>query len=188
MMSYVASTYASGMSIIYALRAPHMINTSSMSVRCWSIWLLMASQSTQPNFPCVDLLDFLGHHVSCSGITPLEENVQTIRNFPQSTSQHKLRRSIGLVNIYRRFIPHCATIMQLLNQLLTTETRYSTFDRCVLSDQTLQILCGRQGVPCLNRPQTPHICRSDKHAPCQARHLDFIIKFTSELRHVKHPS
>ncbi len=37
-------------------------------------------------------------HVSSSGVTPLEENVHSSRDFPQPTSQRKLRQFIGLVN------------------------------------------------------------------------------------------
>ena len=216
----------------------------------------------------VDSLDFLGHHVSCSGITPLEENVCTIRNFPQPTSQRKLRRFIGLVNFYRRFIPRCATIMQPLNQLLTdpkdksntlvwteaalsaftalktaladatllthpkpdaptsimtdasdvavgavlqqfidghwcpiayfskslkpAETRYSTFDRELLAvylaiKHFRYFVEGREfHVLTDHKPLIYALhTRSDKHTPRQARHLDFIVQFTSDLRHVK---
>ena len=67
-------------------------------------------------------LDFLGHHVDATGIRPLEDKVQTIRNFPQPTSQRKLREFVGLVNFYRRFIPHGATLLQPLNLLLSKST------------------------------------------------------------------
>ena len=50
-------------------------------------------------------LDFLGHHVSSAGVTPLENNVQVIWSFPKPTSQRKLRQFLGLINFYRRFIP-----------------------------------------------------------------------------------
>ena len=63
-------------------------------------------------------LEFLGHHVSAAGICPLEDKVQVVRDFPLPTTQRKLREFIGLVNFYRRFIPHCATIIQPLNSLL----------------------------------------------------------------------
>ena len=63
-------------------------------------------------------LDFLSHHVSSAGVTPLQNNVQVIQSFPKPTSQRKLRQFLGLINFYRRFIPHCATILQLLRLLL----------------------------------------------------------------------
>ena len=67
----------------------------------------------------VESLDFLGHHVDRHGITPLEEKVQAVRNFPQPQNQRKLREFIGMVNFYHRFLPHCAEMMQPLHALLS---------------------------------------------------------------------
>ena len=55
-------------------------------------------------------LHVLGHHVTPTGVSPLPQQVQTIRDFPKQTTLHKLRKFLGLVNFYHRFIPHCATI------------------------------------------------------------------------------
>ena len=64
-------------------------------------------------------LDFLGHHVNAQGIYPLEDKVQVICDFPQPTSQCKLRTFLGLVNFYCRFLPDCARVLQPLTQLLS---------------------------------------------------------------------
>ena len=55
----------------------------------------------------VSELDFLGHRVSAKGIRPLDEKVQSIRNFPQPMSVRKLRVFLGLINFHHRFIPNC---------------------------------------------------------------------------------
>ena len=70
-------------------------------------------------------LDFLGYHLDASGIRPLEERVQVIRDFPLPTTQRKLREFLGLINFYRRFIPHCAAILQSLNDMLKHSPRPS---------------------------------------------------------------
>ena len=64
-------------------------------------------------------LEFLGHHVSQHGIRPLEEKVQAIREFPKPTTQRQLRKFLGLINFYHRFLPHCAQNLQPLNALLS---------------------------------------------------------------------
>ena len=66
----------------------------------------------------VSSLTFLGHVVSEHGIRPLDEKVQHIRDFPAPNSLRKLREFLGLINFYRRFIPHCADILQPLTDLL----------------------------------------------------------------------
>ena len=67
----------------------------------------------------VNALEFLGHHIDRHGITPLPETVKAIREFPQPQSQRQLRRFIGLVNFYHRFLPHCAELMLPLHSLLS---------------------------------------------------------------------
>ena len=63
-------------------------------------------------------LTFLGHHLNSQGVRPLEDKVSAIREFPQPSTQRKLREFLGLVNFYHRFISHCAHILQPLNNLL----------------------------------------------------------------------
>ena len=68
----------------------------------------------------VNQLTFLGHHVTAQGIQPLPDKVQAMQQFPQPTTQRKLREFLGLINFYHRFIPHCADILRPLHNLLTT--------------------------------------------------------------------
>ncbi|XP_065052942.1 uncharacterized protein LOC135682132 [Rhopilema esculentum] len=67
----------------------------------------------------VPSLDFLGHRISADGISPLPAKVKAIQEFPIPTSLRKLREFLGLINFYRRFVPHCATILPPLTDLLS---------------------------------------------------------------------
>ena len=82
----------------------------------------------------VQSLDFLGHHISAAGITPLQSKVQAIQAFPPPANIRKLREFLGLVNFYRRFIPRCATILQPLTDLLSSKSSAKPFE---LSDAAL---------------------------------------------------
>ena len=64
-------------------------------------------------------LSFLGHHVSAAGISPLASAVDAIVNFVRPEKQRALRRYLGMINYYHRFIPNCADKLTPLNQLLT---------------------------------------------------------------------
>ena len=64
-------------------------------------------------------LSFLGHHVCSEGISPLHSAIDAIVNFARPEKQRALRRYLGMVNYYHRFIPHCAAKLTLLNNLLT---------------------------------------------------------------------
>ena len=56
-----------------------------------------------------------------------------IRNFSGPTSLRKLHEFLGLVNFYHHFIPHCATLLDPLNNLLSNP-----------GSNTLQPLCNEQ--------------------------------------------
>ena len=64
-------------------------------------------------------LSFLGHHVCAEGISPLPSAVDAIVNFVKPEKQRPLRRYLGMVNYYHRFIPQCAAKLTPLNNLLT---------------------------------------------------------------------
>ena len=64
-------------------------------------------------------LSFLGHHVCAEGISPLPSAVDAIVNFVKPEKQRALRRYLGMVNYYHRFIPQCAAKLTPLNNLLT---------------------------------------------------------------------
>ena len=66
----------------------------------------------------VSAITFLGHMIDSQGIAPLEEKVSAIANFPQPDSIAQLRRFLGTVNFYRRFIPQCADLLRPLTDLL----------------------------------------------------------------------
>lgn len=61
---------------------------------------------------------FLGHSVSSSGTRPLPEKVEAIRRFPQPTTAQDLRKFLGMLNFYRRFLPNAAGTQAPLNDLL----------------------------------------------------------------------
>ncbi|KAG6438787.1 hypothetical protein O3G_MSEX000224 [Manduca sexta] len=74
----------------------------------------------------VSEVTFLGYRISASGTKPLDEKVQAIRNFPVPNNVRALRRFLGMVNFYRRFLPHAAGTQSPLNALLMGAVKGST--------------------------------------------------------------
>ena len=60
---------------------------------------------------------FLGHKISKDGISVLEEKLDAIINYPVPSSVKSLKRFLGMVNFYRRFIPNAAKFMASLHDL-----------------------------------------------------------------------
>jgi hypothetical protein len=61
---------------------------------------------------------FLGYTVSAEGTWPLEEKVAVINHFRQPVFVKYLRRLLGILNFYRRFIPQAASIQASLHAAL----------------------------------------------------------------------
>lgn len=62
---------------------------------------------------------FLGYHVSAAGIRPLPEKVKAIQEYPLPKNAKELRRFLGMINFYRKFLPGAAQIQGPLNQALS---------------------------------------------------------------------
>lgn len=61
---------------------------------------------------------FLGHEVSPSGISPGNLKTKAVEEFKQPTTLKGVRRFLGLVGFFRRFIPNFAIISAPLTQML----------------------------------------------------------------------
>jgi hypothetical protein len=62
---------------------------------------------------------FLGYKVSAEGSRPLEERVAHLQACPPPKTASQLRRFLGMLNFYRRFLPHAAAIQAPLHTVLS---------------------------------------------------------------------
>ncbi|CAK1578763.1 unnamed protein product [Parnassius mnemosyne] len=68
---------------------------------------------------------FLGYKVSAEGLMPLETKVQAVQDYPIPKTVRELRRFLGILNFYRKFIPGAAKIQAPLHALLTGRVKGS---------------------------------------------------------------
>lgn len=61
---------------------------------------------------------FLGYQVSAAGTRPLDTKVQAIQDYSVPKTVKDLRRFLGMLNFYRRFIPNAAQLQAPLNAIL----------------------------------------------------------------------
>ncbi|CAH8519923.1 unnamed protein product [Schistosoma margrebowiei] len=66
---------------------------------------------------------FLGHVINQKDILPCEDKVQAIKEYNVPSSLKELKAFLGLVNFYRRFIPHAAERLRPLTDLLRDNPR-----------------------------------------------------------------
>ncbi|GFV40167.1 retrovirus-related Pol polyprotein from transposon 297 [Trichonephila clavipes] len=63
-------------------------------------------------------LIFLGHLITPDGIKPLPDKVQAALDYKQPETVGSLRKFLGLLNFYRRFLPKAAEQQYLLSEFL----------------------------------------------------------------------
>ena len=63
-------------------------------------------------------ITFLGHIISPEGISPLLKKLKALQDLQLPILIRQLRHFLGLLNYYRRFIPHCADLLSPLSDLL----------------------------------------------------------------------
>ena len=70
-------------------------------------------------------ISFLGHLVSSEGIKPLPDKIDAIQNYPLPTTAKQLRRYLGMIQYYNRFIPKAADFLAPLNDMLRGNVKNS---------------------------------------------------------------
>ncbi len=65
-----------------------------------------------------DTVEFLGHQVTATGLTPLRRHVSALQDLPRPQDVPQLQRFLGLVNFYRRFLPGIAGTLRPLTDAL----------------------------------------------------------------------
>jgi len=66
-------------------------------------------------------IDFLGHHITAEGASPILKHVQAIQDFSPPRDKKQLQSFLGLVNFYCRFIPAVANILLPLTDTLRAD-------------------------------------------------------------------
>ena len=81
------------------------------------------------NFAC-QKVTYLGHVISSAGVSPDEDKISAVRDFPRPHNVKTTRSFLGLANYYRRFVKDFAKLAAPLNQLLRKDQKFVWTDTC----------------------------------------------------------
>lgn len=115
---------------------------------------------------CVFLAErikFLGHNVSKHGIGPGDNKVAAIRDFPEPTNAHEVRRFLGLTGFFRKFVKNYARISRPLTDLLRTtgNPAYVWGDDQQTAFESLKLVLCTEPVLCLYDAGRQHEVHTD---------------------------
>ena len=71
-----------------------------------------------------DSVEYLGHHISKTGIHTTQEKTKVILDAPEPKNIQELRSFLGLLDYYAKFIPNLASLLYPLNQLLKKDFKW----------------------------------------------------------------
>ncbi|KAI8120076.1 eIF-2-alpha kinase activator GCN1 [Lucilia cuprina] len=100
-------------------------------------------------------IDFLGHHITSNGISPLPEKVKCINEYPLPKSIKELRRFLAMLNFYRKFLPHGATAQAMLNNFLKGSTKKEDNREIPWTQESINAFnnCKKAGLTCADNKQ-----------------------------------
>ncbi|GFU88559.1 hypothetical protein TNCV_4442361 [Trichonephila clavipes] len=145
-------------------------------------------------------LVFLGHLITPDGIKPLPDKVQAVLDYKQPETVGSLRKFLGLLNFYRRFLPKAAEQQYILSEFLKgskgkkdskplnwSSEAITAFQRCkqALADAALL------AHPSPSAPLALHVDASDYaiggalHQVVDSELQPFWLSFPENLLHLK---
>lgn len=98
---------------------------------------------TKCNF-AQDSVKYLGHIIKNNTITPLNDNLIAIKDFPVPKSQKNVRQFLGKINFYGKYIPNISITLDPLHNLLRKGQPFIWIENCQESFNTIKrLLCSK---------------------------------------------
>ena len=73
---------------------------------------------------------YLGHLIKDNTITPLKDNLKSIREFPTPQKKKHVRQFLGKINFHGKYIPNVTIILEPLHNLLRKDTKFYWSNEC----------------------------------------------------------
>ena len=70
-------------------------------------------------------IDFLGYHISSKGITAKQDKVDALLKIPSPQTKRQLRKILGSLQWFKRFIPNLSTLVANLTSLTKKDIEFS---------------------------------------------------------------
>ena len=89
-------------------------------------------------------VEYLGHVITTSGLKTSPRLTNAVLEFPQPSNLHEVRRFLGMLSYYRRFIRNFAKIAQPLHDLMC---KGATFEWSTGCEEAFKLLKERLATP-----------------------------------------
>ncbi|KMQ86187.1 retroelement polyprotein [Lasius niger] len=91
-----------------------------------------------------DLVKYLGHIIQNNTISPVQDNLISIKGFPVPKTQKNIRQFLGKINFYHEYIPKSAITLDPLHNLLRKNQKFVWSEECQKSFEKIkELLCSQ---------------------------------------------
>ena len=102
-----------------------------------------------------DSAKYLGHIIGYNNVSPLKDNLKSVREFPIPQTQKNVRQFLGKINFYNKYIPNSSIILDPLHNLLRKNQKFRWSGDCQNSfDKIKDLLCSQPILTIFN-PKLP---------------------------------
>lgn len=85
---------------------------------------------------------YLGHIIRNNSVSPLKDNVISIKDFPIPKTRKNVRQFLGKINFYGKYVPNTSTILDPLHNLLRKDQKFIWSEQCQKAfDNIKTLLC-----------------------------------------------
>lgn len=106
-------------------------------------------------------LSYLGHCISCNGLSPDDSHVKAILEAPAPTDIGMLRSVLGMINYYAKFVPNYATVVEPLRCLLRKDVSFVWGDKQQEVFDQIKTTIAQKVVLGLFNPDLPTVVTTD---------------------------
>ena len=106
-------------------------------------------------------LEYLGHILTGKGIRPVPEKLVAIQNMPAPTTVKEVQCFMGLMNYYRKFVPHYSSFARPILELVKDDVEFEWTPLREQCFQTLKEYLCRGPVLVYPDPEKPYILYTD---------------------------
>ena len=128
-----------------------------------------------------DHAKYLGHLIKNNTITPLKDYLSAVKNFLVPETRKNIRQFLGKINFHHKFIPHSATILDPLHNLLRKDVKFDWSKECQESFEKVKLLMCSEPILRIFDPESPIIIFTD----ASIRGVVSVLKQKDEMGHNK---
>ena len=134
-------------------------------------------------------VQYLGHYISGGGLEPVPEKLHSLRDMPPPEDLTGVRRFLGFVGYYRKFIPRYSDIARPLTNLTRKDIPFDWTNACQTAFQMLKEFLLKEPILKYPMPEQPYILYTDasKYAWAGVLTQSYQYKENEKEYYIHHP-